>query len=77
MQKNSIILNFKVYFILHSGFNHHILQKKLSEYIQKTGVLIVKKNIHHLKERHKRENGKHRHHSLKLMEKKQTRLLIF
>lgn len=28
------------------------------------------KNIHHLKERHKRENGKHRHHSLKSMEKK-------
>lgn len=34
------------------------------------------KNIHHLKERHKRENGKHRHHSLKSMKKK-TRLLIF
>lgn len=67
MQKNCIILNFKVYFILHSGFNHHILQN--NNYPKDSGI-DSEKNIHHLKKRHEGENGKYRHHSLKLMGKK-------
>lgn len=39
MQKKSIIENFKVYFILHSGFNHHVLQKKnILIYLKDSGI---------------------------------------
>lgn len=54
MQKNCIILNFKVYFILHSGFNHHILQN--NNYPKDSGI-DSEKNIHHLKKDMKEKMG--------------------